>query len=54
MPSNHEHRTDDRAPDENPRRGLRTEPGHISLQGHDPTTNLDFRDLRVAEYPDAK
>ncbi|WP_166822198.1 3-keto-disaccharide hydrolase [Thalassoroseus pseudoceratinae] len=41
--------TDDRKPDENPRRGLRTEPGHISLQGHDPTTNLDFRNLRIAD-----
>ena len=41
--------TDDREPDENPRKGLRTEPGHISLQGHDPTTNLEFSNLRAAE-----
>jgi hypothetical protein len=26
-------------------------PGVIILQAHDPTTNLDFRDLRVAELP---
>ena len=42
---------DDRSPDDNPRRGRRLEAGHISLQGHDPTTDLDFRGLRVAEFP---
>ncbi|MBX3439899.1 MAG: DUF1080 domain-containing protein, partial [Planctomycetaceae bacterium] len=42
---------DSRDPDENPRRGLRTEPGHISLQGHDPTTDLSFRNLRIAPLP---
>ncbi|HUG89423.1 MAG TPA: DUF1080 domain-containing protein [Planctomycetaceae bacterium] len=42
---------DDRPPDENPRRGRRLEAGHISLQGHDPTTDLDFRKLRVAAFP---
>lgn len=26
-------------------------PGVIILQAHDPTTNLDFRNLRAAEYP---
>ena len=41
---------DDRKPDENPRRGARKRAGHFSLQGHDPTTNLDFRNLRVANY----
>ena len=41
--------TDNREPDENPRKGLRLEAGHISLQGHDPTTNLDFRAIRVHE-----
>ena len=40
---------DDRPDDPNPRRGRRLEPGHISLQGHDPTTNLDFRAIRVSE-----
>jgi hypothetical protein len=43
--------TDERMPHENPRQGLRTQAGHISLQGHDPTTNLDFRNLRIAAFP---
>lgn len=43
---------DDRKPDENPRRGLRLKAGHISLQGHDPTTNLEFRDLQIAPLPE--
>lgn len=43
--------TDDRPPHENPRKGLRTKPGHFSLQGHDPTTDLSFRNLRVVELP---
>ncbi len=42
---------DDRKPDPNPRRGLRLEGGHISIQGHDPTTDLSFRNLKIAEYP---
>jgi hypothetical protein len=41
--------TDDREPDENPRRGLRLAPGTLILQGHDPTTNLRFRKIRIAE-----
>lgn len=43
--------TDQRPPDPNPRRGLRLAPGTIMIQGHDPTTNLSFRNLRVAEWP---
>lgn len=43
--------TDDRAPDPNPRKGLRTEAGTLIIQGHDPTTNLSFRNLRAAEMP---
>ena len=39
--------TDTRAADPNPRRGLRTEPGSIMIQGHDPTTNISFRNLRI-------
>lgn len=38
---------DDRKPDENPRKGQRLEAGHLSLQGHDPTTDLDFKALRI-------
>ena len=43
--------TDEREPDENPRRGRRDGAGHISLQGHDPTTDLSFRNLRAVELP---
>lgn len=40
---------DRRKPDENPRRGYRAEAGTIMLQGHDPTTEFSFRNLRIAE-----
>ena len=43
--------TDNRQPNENPRRGLRTEPGTIMIQGHDPTTDLSFRNLEIANSP---
>jgi hypothetical protein len=43
--------TDDRKPDENPRKGLRLASGTIMLQGHDPTTDISFRNLRIAEMP---
>ncbi|HET6880068.1 MAG TPA: DUF1080 domain-containing protein [Pirellulales bacterium] len=43
--------TDNRAPNENPREGQRTEPGAIIIQGHDPTTDISFRHLRAAEMP---
>ncbi len=43
--------TDTREPDENPRRGLRLEPGTIQIQGHDPTTDLVFREFWAAELP---
>ncbi|MCA9117193.1 MAG: DUF1080 domain-containing protein [Planctomycetaceae bacterium] len=38
---------DTRPADENPRRGLRLEAGHLSLQGHDPGTDIDFRNLEI-------
>ncbi|UCF36601.1 MAG: DUF1080 domain-containing protein [Acidobacteriota bacterium] len=41
--------TDTREPDPNPRKGLRTAPGTIIIQGHDPTTDLLFRDLEAIE-----
>jgi len=41
--------TDTRKSDENPRRGLRTDAGSIMIQGHDPTTDLSFRNLRISE-----
>jgi len=43
--------TDTRAPDENPRGGLRREAGTIAIQGHDPKTDLSFRNLRAGEMP---
>jgi hypothetical protein len=43
--------TDTRAPKDNPREGLRPAPGHFSLQGHDPGTDLSFRRLRLADLP---
>jgi hypothetical protein len=44
--------TDTRAPDENPRRGRRLEAGTLIIQGHDPTTDLSFRNMRIAELPE--
>jgi len=44
--------TDIRKPHENPRKGLRLEPGTIMIQGHDPTTDLSFRNLRISEIPE--
>jgi hypothetical protein len=41
--------TDDREPNENPRRGLRTDPGTIMIQGHDPMTDLSFRNISITE-----
>ena len=41
------------APDNNARNGSRTLPGCIGLQGHDPTTNLFFRNIRIVEMPKA-
>ena len=41
--------TDQRKPNQNPRRGRRLEAGTIILQGHDPTTDLSFRKIRVRE-----
>lgn len=43
---------DNRPPNDNARNGYRAAGGHISLQGHDPTTNLSFRNIRIAELPD--
>jgi hypothetical protein len=43
--------TDRRKPHANPRSGLRMAPGTIILQSHDPTTNFDFRNIRLAELP---
>ena len=46
--------TDTRPPNENARQGYRAKPGVVSLQGHDPTTDLSFRNLQIAELPPAR
>jgi hypothetical protein len=46
--------TDDRPADPNPRKGSKGGAGHLSLQGHDPTTDLLFRNLRLADLPARK
>ena len=41
--------TDNRPLKDNARNGCCLEKGPISLQGHDPTTDLNFRNIRIAE-----
>ena len=41
--------TDERQANKNPRNGLRLEKGTLQIQGHDPTTNLSFRNLRARD-----
>ena len=41
--------SDTREPNENPRRGKRLEAGTIILQGHDPTTDINFANMMVRE-----
>jgi hypothetical protein len=43
--------TDPRPENPNPRRGRRLEAGRLLLQGHDRTTDLNFRRLRIAVLP---
>jgi len=43
--------TDTRPADPNPRKGRRLEAGTLQFQGHDPTTDLMFRNIRIAELP---
>lgn len=45
------HWEDTRAPDANPRKGLRLDAGHLSLQGHDPDTDAAFRLISLGELP---
>lgn len=40
---------DNRPKSDNARTGCRLEAGHISIQGHDPTTDLSFKNFRIAE-----
>jgi hypothetical protein len=46
--------TDDRPANDNPRNGYRAAKGPLSIQGHDPTTDLLFRNMRIAELPAEK
>ncbi len=46
--------TDDRKDSDNPRQGYRAAKGPLSIQGHDPTTDILFRNIRIAELPAAK
>jgi hypothetical protein len=46
--------TDDRKENENPRQGYRAAKGPLSIQGHDPTTDILFRNIRIAELPAAE
>lgn len=43
--------TDESPLNENPRKGLRTEAGHLSIQGHNPPMSADllFRQMRIVE-----
>lgn len=42
--------TDTRPKQENPRQGLRVEPGPIQLQAHDAGTDIEFRAIRLAKW----
>ena len=41
--------TDERDPDKNPRKGRRVEAGTIQFQGHDPGTDIRFRNIRIGK-----
>ena len=41
--------SDQRPPNENPRRGRRLAAGTIMLQAHDPGTQVEFKNLRIVE-----
>lgn len=45
---------DERKPDANARKGLRTEAGTLQIQGHDETTDVSLRNIRVAKLPTAE
>ena len=47
------HWVDNRDPNDNPRKGKRLAAGHISLQGHDETTDVSFRNLRIINVTNA-
>jgi hypothetical protein len=43
--------TDKRPPATSARKGSKLDKGPVSLQGHDPTTDLSFRNIRIGELP---
>ena len=43
--------TDERAPHQNPRQGLRTAAGTILVQGHDPETDISLRNIQIQRLP---
>ena len=43
--------SDTRPPHANPRQGTREEKGTLIIQGHDPTTDLLFRNIQAGELP---
>ena len=43
--------TDNRPANANGRNGAKTDAGTLGLQGHDPTTDISFRNIRIAEMP---
>jgi len=45
---------DERDADPNPRKGLRTEAGTLQIQGHDETTDVSLRNIRVAKLQAAE
>lgn len=45
---------DQQPPAESARKGSYDKPGVIGLQGHDPTTDLSFRNIKVGELPPLK
>jgi len=45
---------DEREPDANPRKGLRKEQGTFILQGHDPTTDILFRNIKARKLSPKK
>jgi len=46
--------TDTRPPDKSARKGTKLDAGPISIQGHDPTTDLSFRNIRIVELGKGK
>jgi hypothetical protein len=43
--------TDTRPPNDNARQGFKAGAGVLGIQGHDPTTDLSFRRIRIKELP---